>query len=188
MPCICGFSSSGSAPPCQGGGSEFEPRKPLQKRTHICLRQVWVLFNLIRPIGRDKSRFRGMKSLRDEIRLRREIRTDFISSAKQISSERSEESFPHKIATGEKCALAITGWDATNLCKPSRRHQGAALRNPSSFFNIQLKIPRQNRSPFSSRDEYIICFTHRHTLHGTTRLTRGFRYIKKDRPQAVFFW
>ena len=45
------------------------------------------LFNEIRPIGRDKSRFRGMKSLRDEIRLRREIGTDLISSAKQISSE-----------------------------------------------------------------------------------------------------
>ena len=28
---FCGFSSSGRAPPCQGGGSEFEPRKPLQK-------------------------------------------------------------------------------------------------------------------------------------------------------------
>ena len=27
---ICGFSSSGRAPPCQGGGSEFEPRSPLQ--------------------------------------------------------------------------------------------------------------------------------------------------------------
>ena len=27
---ICGFSSSGRAPPCQGGGSEFEPRNPLQ--------------------------------------------------------------------------------------------------------------------------------------------------------------
>ena len=27
----CGFSSSGRAPPCQGGGSEFEPRNPLQK-------------------------------------------------------------------------------------------------------------------------------------------------------------
>ena len=26
-----GFSSSGRAPPCQGGGSEFEPRHPLQK-------------------------------------------------------------------------------------------------------------------------------------------------------------
>ena len=28
---ICGHSSSGRAPPCQGGGSEFEPRCPLQK-------------------------------------------------------------------------------------------------------------------------------------------------------------
>ena len=26
----CGHSSSGRAPPCQGGGSEFEPRCPLQ--------------------------------------------------------------------------------------------------------------------------------------------------------------
>ena len=28
---LCGFSSSGRAPPCQGGGSGFEPRNPLQK-------------------------------------------------------------------------------------------------------------------------------------------------------------
>ena len=28
---ISGFSSSGRAPPCQGGGSEFEPRNPLHK-------------------------------------------------------------------------------------------------------------------------------------------------------------
>ena len=27
----CGCSSSGRAPPCQGGGSEFEPRHPLHK-------------------------------------------------------------------------------------------------------------------------------------------------------------
>ena len=32
-----------------------------------------------------------MKSLRDEIRLCREIGTDLISSAEQISSERSED-------------------------------------------------------------------------------------------------
>ena len=31
----CGFSSSGRAPPCQGGGSEFEPRRPLQKTVEI---------------------------------------------------------------------------------------------------------------------------------------------------------
>ena len=30
---ICGFSSSGRAPPCQGGGSEFEPRNPLHMAT-----------------------------------------------------------------------------------------------------------------------------------------------------------
>ena len=31
---ICGISSSGRAPPCQGGGSEFEPRIPLHIRHH----------------------------------------------------------------------------------------------------------------------------------------------------------
>ena len=30
-PLICGFSSFGRAPPCQGGGGGFEPRNPLQK-------------------------------------------------------------------------------------------------------------------------------------------------------------
>ena len=33
-PIKCGCSSSGRAPPCQGGGSEFEPRQPLQKTKH----------------------------------------------------------------------------------------------------------------------------------------------------------
>ena len=32
---ICGCSSSGRAPPCQGGGSEFEPRHPLHTRSLI---------------------------------------------------------------------------------------------------------------------------------------------------------
>ena len=31
---LCGFSSSGRAPPCQGGGSEFEPRNPLHFLRH----------------------------------------------------------------------------------------------------------------------------------------------------------
>ena len=39
QPDICGCSSSGRAPPCQGGGSEFEPRQPLQKES-TCHRQV----------------------------------------------------------------------------------------------------------------------------------------------------
>ena len=32
---ICGRSSSGRAPPCQGGGSEFEPRRPLHNGVEI---------------------------------------------------------------------------------------------------------------------------------------------------------
>ncbi len=32
---VCGFSSSGRAPPCQGGGSEFEPRNPLQTKKTV---------------------------------------------------------------------------------------------------------------------------------------------------------
>ena len=32
---ICGFSSSGRAPPCQGGGSGFEPRNPLSRFGNI---------------------------------------------------------------------------------------------------------------------------------------------------------
>ena len=35
----CGLSSSGRAPPCQGGGSEFEPRSPLQFDAHT---KVWA--------------------------------------------------------------------------------------------------------------------------------------------------
>ena len=31
---VCGRSSFGRAPPCQGGGSEFESRRPLQKQMH----------------------------------------------------------------------------------------------------------------------------------------------------------
>ena len=34
---FCGFSSSGRAPPCQGGGSEFEPRNPLHFAGEIFL-------------------------------------------------------------------------------------------------------------------------------------------------------
>ena len=42
---ICGCSSSGRAPPCQGGGSEFEPRQPLQS-VHL-RKQVDFLFFIV---------------------------------------------------------------------------------------------------------------------------------------------
>ncbi len=42
-----GCSSSGRAPPCQGGGSEFEPRHPLHKiRPHFCEVLFFILGKL----------------------------------------------------------------------------------------------------------------------------------------------
>ena len=37
----CGRSSSGRAPPCQGGGSEFEPRRPLQTDKERAVRSLF---------------------------------------------------------------------------------------------------------------------------------------------------
>ena len=41
---ICGCSSSGRAPPCQGGGSGFEPRHPLQSKALVT--QVLFYFTI----------------------------------------------------------------------------------------------------------------------------------------------
>ena len=45
---ICGFSSFGRAPPCQGGGGGFEPRNPLHTRARII---VPVFFKQRQPQG-----------------------------------------------------------------------------------------------------------------------------------------
>ncbi len=50
---ICGFSSFGRAPPCQGGGGGFEPRNPLQKRNNLCLldKGCFFLIKSVLPDG-----------------------------------------------------------------------------------------------------------------------------------------
>ena len=57
---ICGFSSSGRAPPCQGGGSEFEPRNPLHFFRHhsqaVRQRSAKPLFPGSIPGGASKNR------------------------------------------------------------------------------------------------------------------------------------
>ena len=54
-----GRSSSGRAPPCQGGGSEFEPRRPLQKRGHnICCDLFFGFRQEIKMLGRSGSALR----------------------------------------------------------------------------------------------------------------------------------
>ena len=45
LSCVCGRSSSGRARPCQGRGSEFEPRRPLQEETPS-VRMVFSFWNV----------------------------------------------------------------------------------------------------------------------------------------------
>ena len=54
LSCVCGRSSSGRARPCQGRGSEFEPRRPLQKETPS-VRMVF-LFGMPRAGGNSLPR------------------------------------------------------------------------------------------------------------------------------------
>ena len=48
----CGHSSSGRAPPCQGGGSEFEPRRPLQTNSKEPVYAGFLLIMVTWPSGK----------------------------------------------------------------------------------------------------------------------------------------
>ena len=68
LPCVCGRSSSGRARPCQGRGSEFEPRRPLQKETPS-VRMVFSFWNaagrleLAASTGAERVKSRGPAGL-----------------------------------------------------------------------------------------------------------------------------
>ena len=49
---ICGRSSSGRAPPCQGGGSEFEPRRPLQQNSKVPALSRYFAHKVTWPSGK----------------------------------------------------------------------------------------------------------------------------------------
>ncbi len=42
---ISGFSSFGRAPPCQGGGSGFDPRNPLQTKSAFQGRRIFLYYS-----------------------------------------------------------------------------------------------------------------------------------------------
>ena len=52
---ICGFSSFGRAPPCQGGGGGFEPRNPLQKIKPDAIASGFVFCRRLRAASQIKS-------------------------------------------------------------------------------------------------------------------------------------
>ena len=60
MSCVCGRSSSGRARPCQGRGSEFEPRRPLQKQNTTRQGGVFV-FGMTAGRGSNRARAKREK-------------------------------------------------------------------------------------------------------------------------------
>ena len=86
-----------------------------------------------------------MKSLRDEIRLRREIRTDLISSAKQISSEQSEDFIaPCAISLKNEQSCSIIQLDKLEFGKLFlKEYVGAAIGRPcSEILRIRIGLRR----------------------------------------------
>ena len=73
---ICGRSSSGRAPPCQGGGSEFEPRRPLQTNSKEPVYAGFLLIMVTWPSGKArvcKTLIRQFKSARHLQNSRRQV-------------------------------------------------------------------------------------------------------------------
>ena len=58
---VCGRSSSGRAPPCQGGGSEFEPRRPLQHEAIVDaeMQRRWLFLRFFFAQNCQKHPFAG---------------------------------------------------------------------------------------------------------------------------------
>ena len=95
QPCVCGRSSSGRARPCQGRGSEFEPRRPLQKEApslrmvllFACSAALTVVSAGCRPLARCGSRDTSSKPPRF-IRRRRRFGAFLVARGQVIESAR----------------------------------------------------------------------------------------------------
>ena len=95
QPCVCGRSSSGRARPCQGRGSEFEPRRPLQKEApslrmvlfFACSAALTVVSAGCRPLARCGSRDTSSKPPRF-IRRRRRFGAFLVARGRVIESAR----------------------------------------------------------------------------------------------------
>ena len=73
---VCGRSSSGRATPCQGGGSEFEPRRPLQTNSKEPVYAGFLLIMVTWPSGKArvcKTLIRQFKSARHLQNSRRQV-------------------------------------------------------------------------------------------------------------------
>ena len=148
LSCVCGRSSSGRARPCQGRGSEFEPRRPLQKETPSD--RMVFLFGMPRAGWNSlprPARSASNRSVGDGV--------PDVPSARRC---RAGNEFPRRFAPRSKCPWGTprndrggvstrchhpTGWCFFSYS--ARRNSGFRSRRPSSAAAICPS--RASRSP-----------------------------------------
>ena len=115
-----GRSSSGRAPPCQGGGSEFEPRRPLQKRGHnICCDLFFGFRQEIKMLGRSGSALRQGFAAQNACTAQK--RRFFGSSGQRGEQGASEARKRPSGAFGARCACRGTAVLRASLVARSKK-------------------------------------------------------------------
>ncbi len=151
LSCVCGRSSSGRARPCQGRGSEFEPRRPLQKETPS-VRMVFSFWNaagrleLAASTGAERVKSRGPAGL---LRMAlpfvgcRVASSSLVYFATQSAKNKEKPPFGWFFfwnAAGRMELAASTGaQQRTDCCRISCR---AACPQAAAVYRRCLRLPR----------------------------------------------
>ena len=146
-----GRSSSGRAPPCQGGGSEFEPRRPLQKRGHNVSCDLFFGFRQeIKMLGRSEFALRQGFAAQNTCTAQK--RRFFGSSGQRGEQGASEARKRPSGAFGARCACRGTAVLRASLVARSKKRG----HNVSCdlFFGFRQEIKMLGRSEFALRQGF----------------------------------
>ncbi len=109
---VCGRSSSGRAPPCQGGGSEFEPRRPLQTNSKKPVYAGFLLIMVTWPSGKArvcKTLIRQFKSARH---LHKAVMKKDVTAFLFVVASKIGDFANRFLNTVLQCCPTIFGWFA----------------------------------------------------------------------------
>ena len=131
---VCGRSSSGRAPPCQGGGSEFEPRRPLQTNSKEPVYAGFLLIMVTWPSGKArvcKTLIRQFKSARHlhKTVMKKMSQSFFFVVASKIDDFTNQYFANQFLDTVLQCCPTIFG----RFSHPDARYFGVKLVNKRDF-------------------------------------------------------
>ncbi len=141
-----GRSSSGRAPPCQGGGSEFEPRRPLQKRGHNVSCDLFFGFQQeIKMLGRSEFALRQGFAAQNACTAQK--RRFFGSSGQRGEQGASEARKRPSGALGARCACRGVITPRASLVARSKKEVTTYVVTPFLDSGRKLKCSGEVNSP-----------------------------------------